>query len=84
MPRLVTVSRAAKLAGVSRGNMQKRIRDGDIQSFEGMVKLDDVMQQFPSVEFERDKILERLERIIDNAAIRARNKKRPSLIGLVS
>lgn len=78
MPRLVTVSRAAKLAGVSRGNLQKRIRQGDIESFEGMVRLDDVMQQFPAVEFENNSILERLERIIDNAAIRARNKTRHS------
>jgi len=78
MPRLVTVSRAAKLAGVSRGNLQKRIRDGDIPSFEGMVKLDDVMQQFPAVDFDKNTILERLERIIDNAAIRARNKTRTS------
>ena len=40
MTRLVTVSRAAKLAGVSRGNLQKQIREGAITSFEGMVDLE--------------------------------------------
>ncbi len=74
MARLVTVSRAAKLAGVSRGNLQKYIRDGAIQSFEGMVRLEDVAQHFPEVNAKPNDIFEALELIMDNAAIKARNR----------
>ena len=75
MSRLVTVSRAAKLAGVSRGNLQKYIRDGAIQSFEGMVRLQDVAEHFPVVNSKPNDILETLELIMDNAAVKARNRK---------
>ncbi len=74
MARLVTLSRAAKLAGVSRGNLQKYIRDGAIQSFEGMVRLEDVAEHFPAVNAKPNDILEALEQIMDNAAIKARNR----------
>jgi CDP-4-dehydro-6-deoxyglucose reductase len=74
MARLVTVSRAAKLAGVSRGNLQRRIREGELQSFEGMVDLGEVSQIYPAAAYEDNSILERLDRIIENASIRARNR----------
>lgn len=74
MARRVTVSRAAKLAGVSRGNLQRRIRQGDIQSFEGMVDLGDLSQLYPSAQLEDNSIIERLDRIIENASLRARNR----------
>ena len=75
MTRLVTVSRAAKLAGVSRGNLQKQIREGNITSFEGMVDLEQLAQRFPSVNFETDSLIEKLEQIIENASVRARSNK---------
>ena len=79
MSRLVTVSRAAKLAGVSRGNLQRRIRDGEIESFEGMVDLATLSDHFPNAVLEDNSILERLERIIENAARKARTHKSSSL-----
>jgi len=77
MSRLVTVSRAAKLAGISRGNLQKQIREGTITSFEGMVDLEQIAQQYPAinVEADADAMIERLENIIENASIRARSRK---------
>ena len=75
MSRLVTVSRAAKLAGVSRGAVQKHIQDGEIESFEGMVRLQDVIDYFPVANDKTDNIIEKLERFINNAAVRARNPK---------
>jgi len=73
MARLVTLSRAAKLAGVSRGNLQKYIRDGAMQSFEGMVRLEDIAEHFPKVNDRSSDIIEALQLIMDNAAIKARN-----------
>mgnify|MGYP000532494315 CR=1 FL=1 len=36
MPRLITLSRAARLVGVKRGALQKKIRDGELRTFEGI------------------------------------------------
>lgn len=74
MERLVTLSRAAKLVGVSRGNLQRRIQDGELTSFEGKLELAELARTFPHVQLEDNSMLERIERIIENAAIRARNR----------
>lgn len=74
MPRLVTISRAAKLVGIPRGKLQRRVQDGDIESFEGMVRLIDLAELYPETSFEDNSILERLENIIENAAQSARNR----------
>lgn len=76
MARLVSISRAAKLVGVSRGNLQRRIQDGELESFEGQLRLSDLSQAFPNVSFEDNSMLEKLERIIEHAAIKARNRTR--------
>ena len=75
MSRLVTVSRAAKLVGISRGNLQRQIREGAITSFEGMVDLEQLARKYPSINFEADSLLEKLEQIIENASVRARSGK---------
>ena len=76
MARLVSISRAAKLVGVSRGNLQRRIQDGELESFEGQVRLSDLSQVFPNVSLEDNSMLEKLERIIEHAAITTRNRTR--------
>lgn len=80
MPRLLTVSRAARLVGVSRGTLQQRIQDGELQSFEGMVDIDDLTRAYPQVELEDNAMLEKIEDIIDNALKRARGEKLRKLI----
>ena len=76
MARLVSISRAAKLVGVSRGNLQRRIQDGELESFEGQLRLSDLSQAFPNASLEDNSMLEKLERIIEHAAIKARNRTR--------
>lgn len=80
MDRLLTVSRAARLVGVSRGTLQKQIQDGELPSFEGMVRLDDLNQAYPNVEVEDNTMLEKIEHIIDNALHRARGDKLRKLL----
>ncbi|MFP4610076.1 MAG: 2Fe-2S iron-sulfur cluster-binding protein [Thiohalophilus sp.] len=80
MDRLLTVSRAARLVGVSRGTLQKQIQDGDLPSFEGMVRLDDLNHAYPNVEVEDNSMLEKIEHIIDNALQRARGDKLRQLL----
>ena len=47
MPRLLSLSRAARLVGTTRGTLQKRVQDGEIASFEGMLRLSELSQLYP-------------------------------------
>lgn len=80
MNRLLTVSRAARLVGVSRGTLQKKIQDGELNSFEGMVDIDELTAAYPNVEVEDTAMLEKIEQIIENALKRARGEKLRKLL----
>lgn len=80
MPRLVSLSRAAKLVGVSRGALQKRIHNRELESFEGQVSLDDIERLFPDAEIEDNHIIEDLEKIVEQALKRAHGQKLAKLL----
>lgn len=63
MPQLITISRAARLLGMTRGELQKRVRDSELESFEGKVRASDLLRAFPEVRLEDDSALERVRRI---------------------
>lgn len=67
MTQLLSVSRAARLAGVTRSDLQKRIRRGEITTFEGEVAVSDLLRVYPEVTLEQSGDLERVERIKANA-----------------
>lgn len=59
----LTLSRAARLAGVTRAELQRRIRRGDLETFEGSVAVHDLLRLYPSVSLSNDEAVERVERI---------------------
>ncbi|MDH5649684.1 MAG: 2Fe-2S iron-sulfur cluster-binding protein [Gammaproteobacteria bacterium] len=63
MPKLLTVSRAARLVGVSRGAVQKKIQDGELPTFEGQVTPVDLLRVFPDTELKPDREFERVTSI---------------------
>ncbi len=63
----LTLSRAARLAGVTRGELQRRIRRGDVETFEGSVAVHDLLRLYPEVSLSNDEALERVERIRSEA-----------------
>ncbi len=63
----LSLSRAARLAGVTRAELQRRIRRGDITTFEGSVAVSDLLRAYPSVSLHDDAALERVERIKTDA-----------------
>ena len=65
--RLITLSRAARLVGVKRGALQKKIRQGELRTFEGELLLADLLQVYPQTEVEDTTMLERVEHIMENA-----------------
>ncbi|MDH3901300.1 MAG: 2Fe-2S iron-sulfur cluster-binding protein, partial [Gammaproteobacteria bacterium] len=67
MPRLITLSRAARLVGVKRGALQKKIREGELRTFEGELLLTDLLHSYPQAEVEDTSMLERVEQIMEQA-----------------
>jgi len=72
MSQLLSLSRAARLAGVSRGELQARVRDENIETFEGKIAVDDLLRAYPEVDIHSDPVLERVALI----KARARPKSR--------
>ncbi|MDH3560706.1 MAG: 2Fe-2S iron-sulfur cluster-binding protein [Gammaproteobacteria bacterium] len=67
MPRLITLSRAARLVGVKRGALQKKIRAGELRTFEGELLLSDLLHSYPQAQVEDTTMLERVEQIMEQA-----------------
>ncbi len=63
----LSLSRAARLAGVTRAELQARIRRGEIATFEGSVAVTDLLRAYPAVSLHDDAALERVERIKSEA-----------------
>ena len=59
----LSLSRAARLAGVTRAELQRRIRRGDIETFEGSVAVQDLLRLYPTVSLSNNEALARVERI---------------------
>jgi CDP-4-dehydro-6-deoxyglucose reductase len=67
MSRLITLSRAARLVGVKRGTLQKKIQQGELQTFEGELLLSDLLHAYPQTRVEDTSMLERVEVIMEQA-----------------
>lgn len=63
MARYLTLSRAARLAGVKRGALQKKISEGELPTFEGMIELGDLLRAYPEARVEDTTELQRVDRI---------------------
>ena len=75
---LLTLTRAARLVGVSRGALQKKIKKGELETFEGMVKPEDLLHAYPDMQLEDNTALEHFTQIKDNAFIhRVRERMLP-------
>ena len=67
MAKLLNVHRAARLVGVTRGALQKKIQDGELATHEGMVTLDELHRAFPEAILEDNTVLEQMQQIKDLA-----------------
>jgi CDP-4-dehydro-6-deoxyglucose reductase len=67
MPRLITLSRAARLVGVKRGTLQEKIQQGELRTFEGELLLADLLHAYPQTQVEDTTMLERVGHIMEQA-----------------
>ena len=78
MSRLLTLTRAARLAGVARGALQKKIISGELRTFEGMVAPVDLLRAYPQIRMDDNTVMERFTQIKDSAfSLRVRERIMP-------
>lgn len=63
MEKRLSVIRAARLAGVTRAELQALIKSGRLPSFDGLVEVDALLKLYPGTRIEDERALERVERI---------------------
>ncbi|MGQ9686708.1 MAG: 2Fe-2S iron-sulfur cluster-binding protein [Thiobacillaceae bacterium] len=63
MSHTFSLSRVARLVGVSRSTLQRMIKAGEIRTYDGEVEMDELLRVFPDVKWENDGEYQRVEEI---------------------
>lgn len=71
MSHLLTLSRVARLVGISRGELQRMARSGALATFDGQVELEEVLRVFPDIRLEDDTEIIRVEHLKEAALAKA-------------
>lgn len=67
MDHLLSLSRAARLVGVTRGALQKKVQSGEMPSFDGTVKVEDLLTAYPDAQLENNVEFDRVRLIKERA-----------------
>lgn len=67
MSHYLPLSRVTRLAGISRHALQEMIRGGTLDTFDGMVELEELLRAFPEVKWEDDAEYRRVTEIKEKA-----------------
>jgi CDP-4-dehydro-6-deoxyglucose reductase len=67
MSHFLPLSRVTKLVGISRHALQEMIRGGTLNTFDGMVELNELLRAFPDAKWEDDAELRRVTEIKEKA-----------------
>jgi CDP-4-dehydro-6-deoxyglucose reductase len=79
MPQLLTISRAARLAGVTRSALQKKIRNSELSTFEGDIAITDLLRAYPETKIDDTSMLEKVEQIKAEAFKNRGRREEPAL-----
>jgi transcriptional antiterminator len=74
----LNIATAAKLVGISRRQIQKAIKAGNLEVFEGEVSVSSLKNHYPQVKLENERELDRVERIQANALYKIQADSIPS------
>jgi CDP-4-dehydro-6-deoxyglucose reductase len=67
MDRYISLSRAARLVGTTRTEIQKKIQEGELMTFEGELKLAELLRAYPETQLEDNTMIEKVERLMQDA-----------------
>ena len=74
----LNIAIAAKLVGIGRRQIQKEIKAGNLDVFEGDVSVKSLLAQFPHVKLSNERELDRVERIQQNALYKIQADSMPT------
>ena len=74
----LNIATAAKLVGIGRSQIQKEIKAGNLDVFEGEVTVKSLKRFYPHVKLENERELDRVERIQNNAIYKIQADSIPS------
>ena len=74
----LNIATAAKLVGIGRRQIQKEIKAGNLEVFEGDVTVSSLKRFYPGVQLENERELDRVERIQNNAIYKVQADSIPS------
>jgi len=79
MSQLLSLARAAQLVGIPRGTLQKMVRAGELQAFDGQLTIDELRRAFPAAAIEDAGAFEKVAQIREAAfGKRVRERMLPS------
>ena len=67
MSQLLSLSRAARLVGVNRSELQRRVKLGELPSIDGLISIDNLLISYPDAKLEDDTELRRVQFIKEKA-----------------
>lgn len=67
MSQQLAISRAARILGVSRAALQKRIKDGGLHSFDGTITSEELLLLYPDLQLEDSGLFEHTQKIKQDA-----------------
>jgi len=67
MSHLLPLSRVSKLIGISRHALQEMVRSGTLDTFDGMIELEEMLRAFPDTKWENDAEFRRVTEIKEKA-----------------
>ena len=67
MANLLNLAMAAKMAGVSRRDVQQQIREGKLHTFEGMIRVAELVRVYPNAQLENTEMLTFVAEVKRNA-----------------
>ncbi len=74
----LNIATAAKIVGISRRQIQKEIKAGNLDVFEGDVTVDSLLNFYPNVKLNNERELDRVDRIQSNAVFKVQADSIPS------
>jgi len=77
MPQLLSLSRAARLVGITRAALQIQIRNDALATFEGKIAVTDLLRLYPDTQLENNEMLEKVENIKSRSS--PKNREKPCL-----
>ena len=74
----LNIATAAKMVGIGRREIQREIKAGNLDVFEGEVTVSSLLQFYPHVKLSNERELDRVERIQNNAVYKVQADSIPS------